>query len=199
MKIAVTLLMLFALQGRPAELSSSAPEARRAMHAFGACVADASPGKAARTLSMDFTTSTYRSALRNLASANASCLREGRMLSGGLLLAGAMAERLLEKDPSPLNARLARAAAASAPPARSPMDRIAICTVRSAPDEVARLFAAEVASGEEASAAAGLSVILRLCSADGPQLETTTEGLRSMLATAAFRSVAAGQTGSSSR
>ena len=199
MNIAATLLMLLALQGRPGEPTSSPPEARRAMHAFGACVADESPGKAARTLSMDFTTSTYRSALRNLASANASCLREGRMRSGGLLLAGAMAERLLEKDPSPLNARLARAAATSAPAARSPTDRIAICTVRSAPDEVARLLAAEVASGEEASAAAGLSVILRLCSPDGPRLETSAQGLRSMLATAAFRSVAASQTASSSR
>ena len=111
------------------------------------------------------------------------------MRSSRLLFAGAIAERLLARDPAPLNARLVRAAARAAPPARSPSDAIAICIVRSAPDETARLFASEVASDAEAQAARALDVAVRLCSQGQRPLVTNVEGLRAMLATAAFRNV----------
>jgi hypothetical protein len=61
--------------------------------------------------------------------------------------------------------------------------------VRSAPDDVARLFATEVASDAERAAAKALQVASDACARNQARLETTPEGLRSMLATAAFRTV----------
>ncbi|HET7816178.1 MAG TPA: hypothetical protein VFK58_01190 [Sphingomicrobium sp.] len=171
-------------------VQGSSPGARRAVQQFGACVADQSPEKSARTLAMDFRSPTYRSALNNLARANEGCFGyRGAMRSSRLLLAGAIAERLMARDPAPLNARLVRAAARAAPPARSPSDSIAMCVVRSAPDESARLFASEVASEAEAQAAKSLDVAVRLCSQGQRPLVINLEGLRAMLATAAFRNV----------
>ena len=172
-------------------LSESSAGARHSLQRFATCVADRSPEKAAQTLQMDFTTSTYRSALRRLSEVNRDCFsRRGIMRSATLGFAGALAERLLERDPAPLNVRLARAATMPATPARSASDAIAICVVRSAPDDVARLFATEIATPAESATAKALDVPVRLCSQRGPRLETNVEGLRAMLATAAFRTVA---------
>jgi len=169
---------------------STTPEARAAIHAFGGCVARRSPELAAATLARDFTTRAYRSNLRNLARANESCFRErGVMRTEGLPLAGAIAEALLAADAAPLNARLARAALGPATPARSASDGIAICIVRSAPDEVARLFASEVASDREAAALAPIAPLVSACNSTGQALEATPAGLRAMLATAAYRSL----------
>ena len=110
------------------------------------------------------------------------------MRSGGLSFAGALAERLLERDASALNARIIRAGSTQTA-ARSPSDAIALCVGRSAPDDVARLFATEVASDAERDAAKALQVASDACARNQARLETTPEGLRSMLATAAFRTV----------
>lgn len=186
-----TALALLSVPAAAQPVQSSSPGARRAVQQFGACVADHSTEKAARTLAMDFRSTTYRSALNNLARANEGCFGyRGAMRSSRLLFAGAIAERLIERDPAPLNARLVRAAARAAPPARSPSDAIAICVVRSAPDETARLFASEVASDAEAQAVRALEIALRLCSQGQRPLATSAEGLRAMLATAAFRNLA---------
>lgn len=193
MRIAMLLaaaVSLAAAPGHAQPVQGSSPGARRAVQQFGACVADQSPEKAARTLAMDFRSPTYRSALNNLARANEGCFGyRGAMRSSRLLFAGAIAERLMARDPAPLNARLVRAAARSSPPARSPSDAIAMCVVRSAPDESARLFASEVASGAEAQAIEVLGIAVRLCSQGQRPLLTNAEGLRAMLATAAFRNV----------
>ena len=188
--------MAFA-QGPSAEvLPPSPPEARRAAQDFGRCIADRSPELAAEMLTIDFTTRAYRSRLDRLLRSNATCLRpRGRMRTSRLLVAGAIAETLVERDGDPVNVRLARAATRAAIPARSPSDRVAICTVRSAPDEVGALFATEVASEAETAAARALEPVATLCSASGPVLETTPAGLRAMLATAAFRSVWNGEAG----
>jgi hypothetical protein len=100
-----------------------------------------------------------------------------------------MAERLMATDKRPLNVRLAEAAKRSAPPAYSPSDFIAMCVVRSAPDDAARLFGSEVGSAVEAETVKSLGIAVRLCS-QGKQFQVNVEGLRAMLATAAFRNVA---------
>jgi hypothetical protein len=195
--IAAALLAMPALAQSGAErpLGESSASARQSLQRFATCVADRSPDKAAQTLQMNFTTSSYRSALRRLSEVNRDCFsRRGIMRSASLGFAGAMAERLLERDPSPLNVRLARAATMPATPARSVTDAIAICVVRSVPDDVARLFATDIATPAEAAAGRALDVPVRLCSQGKPTLETNIEGLRAMLATAAFRTVA-GATG----
>ena len=170
-------------------LEESSANARVQMERFAACVADRSPEKVARTISMDFRSTTYRSALKNLADANRDCYGyRSTMRSGGLSFAGALAERLLERDASALNARIIRAGSAQTA-ARSPSDAIALCVVRSAPDDVARLFATEIASNAERDAVRALQIASDACSRDQARLETTPEGLRSILATAAFRTV----------
>ena len=174
----------------PEALRESSPTARQAMEGFGICVADRSPEKAAQTLQLDFRTKTYQSALRNLARANEDCFRRRNdaMRSNNLSFAGSIAERLIERDPAPVNARIVRASTISIEP-RTPSDAIAICAVRSAPDDVARLFATDVASEAEAQAVNSLQLATKLCSKGQGELETTVEGLRAMLATAAFRAI----------
>ena len=172
------------------ERRASGVPARRAMQAFGSCIADRSPGLAVEALTIDFTTPTYSNRLRQLARNNPACFRQsGVMRSGGLGLAGAMAERLIELDPTPLNARLARAAQGPAATAYSATDRVAMCVVRSVPDQVAGLFASEVGSAEEAAAARLLEPAVVACNQAGTRFTVTTAGARSMLATAAFRTL----------
>jgi hypothetical protein len=193
MRIASTLILIAGVVGAPAMAQAGKPfeessaNARVQMERFASCVADRSPEKVARTISMDFRSTTYRSALRNLADANRDCYGyRSTMRAGGLSFAGALAERLIERDATPLNARIVRATHVSVPP-RTPSDAIAICVVRSAPDEVSRLFVADVASEAEKSAIKELQFVTGLCSENKPELQATIEGMRAMLATAALR------------
>ena len=180
-----------AIIDQEADTAQARAEAREILNAFGRCVARASAAMAEETLVMDFTSRAYRSRLRQMADNNReSCFRRaGRMRMDGLLLAGGIAEELLARDPAPLNTRLARAALGPATPAFSVSDAIAVCVVRSVPDDVARLFATEVASEAEAEALAAVSPIVAACNRTGHPFSASHPGLRAILATAAFRSV----------
>ena len=179
------------------DLHASSPAARQQIQAFGACVADRSPAKAEQVLSMDFRSPDYHPALRALNINNIDCSRLMPRRSGAhsssLLFAGALAERLIATDPKPLNVRLAKAAARTAPPTYSPSDSIANCVVRSAPNEAASLFKTEVGSDAEDRAMKALDVAVQLCSRGQPPFQPNVEGLRAILATAAFRNVGAMQ------
>lgn len=180
----------------------SSLEARVAMHRFGSCVADRSRELAENTIASDFTTRAYRSRMDRLIQANGDCFRDGgrRMRSSQLLLAGAIAEALIERDGQPLNVRLARAALQPATRAYSASDQIAICVVRSLPDEVARLMATDVGSAGEEAATVGLAPALAACSGQIRGLESNSAGLRAILATAAYRSInSAAATGTAQR
>ena len=174
-----------------ADTAQARAEARETLYAFGRCVARSSAGMAAETLAMDFTTRGYRSRLRQMADNNReSCFRRrGRMRADNLLFAGGIAEGLLASDPTPLNARLARAALGPATASFSASDAIAVCVVRSVPDDVARLFGTEVASDAEAEALAAVAPAVAACNRSGQPFSATHPGLRAILATAAFRSV----------
>ncbi len=170
-------------------------EARLSLEAFGQCVAKASPGEAARVLAMDFTSTKYRTGLKLLAdSAQKSCASKafgrGKMRTPNLLFAGELAEALVKSDATPAAARLARAAGAPATPSYSFTDKVAICVVRSVPDQVAALFDTQRDSADEAKAIEALAVPAGLCAkaaeAKKP-LAINPAGLRAMLATAAFR------------
>ena len=126
MRIVSTFIGLAGVVGVPAAaqapkpLEESSVNARVQMERFATCVADRSPEKAARTISMHFRSTTYRSALRNLADANRDCYGyRSTMRAGGLSFAGALAERLLERDTSALNVRIIRAGSGQTA-ARSP-------------------------------------------------------------------------------
>jgi hypothetical protein len=169
-----------------------APMTRAILQRFGACVAEESPLRAATLLNSDFTTLAYERGLRDLADDTNTCLRvsgsdRAAMRSSNLLFAGAVAEHLLEAKPEPVNVQLARAAARPPAATFSQSDRAAQCVVLSLPDDVARLFATEVASPEEEAFAAAIKPILQRCSPSA-RIEVNTEGLRAMLATAAYRS-----------
>ena len=187
-----TALMIL-LQAASPTGPSSTPEARVALEKFAACVVQTSDTKAADVLVRDFRSSEYRNGLKNLARANEDCATqagiENRMRMDNLPFAAALAEALMERSSAPLKIRLAMAAGTEVP-TFSPSDKAAMCVARSAPDEASALFAAEIGSADEDVAAAKLAPVLQLCSKDTPMTASTT-GLRSILATASFRLLAA--------
>lgn len=169
----------------------STPEALQTIQRFGACIADASTAKAKATLAGDFRTPAYRRAIDQLVDANRLCPQSRgwyRMRASRLLLAGAIAERLIERDGRPVNVELAKAAAKPAASTYSPTDSAAMCVVRSVPDDVAKLFASEIASDGEKAAAGAVQPVMARC-LNNRQVQISVDGLRAMLATAAFRSI----------
>jgi len=169
----------------------STPEGLRAIQQFGGCVADASTAKARTTLASDFRSPGYRRAMDQLVEANRNCPSfrgYTRLRASRLLFAGAMAERLVERDGLSVNRELAKAATKPAASTYSPTDVGAMCVVRSVPDDVARLFATDVATDAEKAAADALQPTFASC-LKTQRVEVTTDGLRAMLATAAFRSI----------
>lgn len=173
----------------------NAPVARETIQRYGICVVKASADKASKLLAMDFTSTSYRAGLKNLALNNSACFgRRGRMRASNLMFAASVAEALLARDATPLNVRLARAASGPAPRTYSATDAIAMCTVRSAPNEVAALLGAAVASDAEKAAATPVAAVFARCNQGDKQVSTTVEGLRAMIATAAFRSINSGVT-----
>jgi len=176
--------------GPDASVNAIAASLQAVQH-FGACIADGSTEKASRTLASDFNSSPYRRALDQMIGANRGCAHSrgwGRMETSRLLLAGAIAERLIERDPTPINKRLVLAAGRPGVQPFSQSDAGAICAVRSLPDDVGKLLATEPGSEEEAEAAAPLNKVVSLC-LGGQPVEITVPGLRAILSTAAFRSI----------
>lgn len=176
-------------------VQASEAEARQAMARYAACVAGKSTDKVTELLTRDFTTTAYRNGLKNLVNANGGCakqvgVRSEVMRSANLPFAGALAEALLRENPAPLNIRLAKAAGGKETPTFAPSDKVAMCVARSAPDDVAKLLATGPGSAEENRIAAQLMPVVKLCS--GPtRMETNVVGLRSIVATATFRLLAA--------
>lgn len=165
-------------------------EARERMVDFARCVVRASPDKAHSALTRDFRTTAYRQELRVLAANNRSCMAKGGMRATGLPFAAAMAEALLEQGDGPLNVRLVRAAPTDAP-TFAPSDAVAMCVARSDPDGVAALFATRPASHDEAKASAALGLAVGKCTPPAVKVDLAPFGLRSILATASYRLLAA--------
>ena len=179
---------------------SSPPEGREALAAFAGCIAKASPDKVHSALTRDFTTSAYRSELKALSVINRDCLsdweglqksRRVELRAGGLPFAAALAEAMLKRDEAPLNVRLLRAAPIEAP-TYAPSDKVAMCVARSNADNVAALLTAPIATEVEATAARALTPAIRLC-AQGTTMVVEPFGLRSILATASYRLLAAAE------
>jgi hypothetical protein len=198
----LTLAALLSLGGTPAAAQDDTA-ARVALHQFGQCVASTEPVEAARVMALDFTSTRYRTALRLLADeANRDCGRDtigigNEMRSGNLLMAGAIAEGLLASGPDPVNVQLVRAAAQQAE-TYSPTDAVAQCLARSLPDQTGALFATVPGSAEEATAVAALQAAVPLCGQAAnvrERMELSDPALRAMVATAAFRLVAANGSG----
>lgn len=180
---------------RDGAISKADPDARKTLARYAECVASKSPEKVTELLTQDFRETSYGSGLRNLVRANEGCAREvgtrGERLRGqNLPFAAALAEAMMTRDTAPLKRRLAKAAAGKEAATFAPSDKIAMCIARSVPDEVAALFATEVGSSDERQAGENLLPAVNLC-AQGVKLETSVAGLRSIVATASFRLLAA--------
>ncbi|MGN3973159.1 hypothetical protein [Tsuneonella sp. SYSU-LHT278] len=193
--IVAALSLAVPASAKDASSGANTRASRVALEQWAGCVARGSTGEATRVLTMDFTSPAYQRALMTLSRESRDCVRfQGQLRAGGLLFAGEMAEALLEQPGDTLVARLARAATGPETKAFSFTDKVAVCTVRSAPNEVAALFATARDSAEEAAALGQVSAVMGLCAkaaeATKP-LSINPAGLRAMLATAAFRSVEA--------
>ena len=201
--VAVFAALSVAFAAPAAAQRKSAPEMdvalqRASVEAWTACIAREFPREAGDVLARDFNSTEYKIAIKQLAQTRVSksCFdampRDYRKIRlGGLPFAGGLAEHMLEADREPLLKRLSMAALGDAPPSLSRTDGIATCMARGAPDVVAALFASQIESEEERAVLAKLQPVADICAGQGPRLEASALGMRSMLATAAYRLLAA--------
>ena len=178
----------FAAQRPLAEPST--PAARVVLDEAAACLVKRSPKVAAELLVMDFRTPAYRQKMGFLFDANRGCVKARWIKANRLLIAGALAEHLIEGEAQPLNARLARLSPSSPAAPRTPSDAAAFCVARSDPDGTTRLLATAPGAPEEILAAQALAPALGLCMGGRP-MSVSPAGLRSLIATASFRLLAA--------
>ena len=172
---------------------------RRAVAAWTACIAAEFPDDVEQLLALDYRNDAYRTLIDDLAQRRVSqeCFDAmprayRRIRLTGLPFAGGLAERMLASDTAePLAARFARAVIGRDAVTYSYTDQVANCAVRGAPDLVADLFASDVASGEEAVALVRLAPVIEICSQNGSAIQASPLAMRAMLATAAYRLLAA--------
>ena len=167
---------------------------RGSLEAWTACITSEKADEVHRILVQDFTSDSYKLAIRSLAQTRVSkgCFesmpREYRSIRlGGLPFAGGLAEHMLEADPEPLLKRLSMAALGPSAKAHSRTDEIAMCIARGAPQEVAALFGTKYETEDERGALARLRPVADICTGGAGKFEASALGLRSMLATATYR------------
>lgn len=195
--VAISLALPAQAQQR-ARMDRNVERQRAAVEAWTTCIADEQEETARRLLAMDFRTDEYRDGLNELAKTRVSekCFSAmprayRRIELGGLPFAGGLAERLIEQGETPLLTRLNYAAAGTEATTYGRSDAMAMCMVRGAPHLVAVLFDTKINAPEELQAIAALMPIADACLPQGQGLEGSPLGLRSILATAAFRLLAA--------
>jgi len=186
-------------QAQPVQYERSESLQRRALEAWAACIADEASDDVHTVLTMDFRSAEYAARLKALARMRVSeqCFHAmprayRRIRLGGLPFAGALAERAFEsQSEEPLVARLSKAVIAKKAETYSYTDWVANCAVRGAPHVVARVFETKVASDEERAALDQIAPVIEFCTRGKRALEASPLALRSMLATASYRILAA--------
>lgn len=183
---------------QPRPMERSIERQREAVAAWTTCIADEQTEDVEAMLVLDFEGEEYRKRIGELSETRVSseCFEAmprayRRIKLGGLPFAGGLAEQLLKADNTPLINRLSMAAIGPAAQTFSYTDAIAMCTVRGAPNLVAALFDSEVNSDNEIAAADALVPVTAYCTAGKRKFEASAFGLRSMLATASYRLLAA--------
>jgi hypothetical protein len=155
------------------------------LHEVAKCVVASNPKRTGRLIALDWWTAAYQQELRARAKENGRCLDTGRLQFGGVVLAGAMAEQLVERLPTSLSA----SAQIVDPPiaARSATEVMALCTVRQAPEQVSALMITKPGTPNEMAAIRALSPTLGNCLAAGATATLNAAGTRAVLALAAWR------------
>jgi len=152
---------------------------------FSRCVALRYPTRAANALALDYRTPEYGEALYKLSQNKSACVGLGRLHFSRVLMAGGMAETLLERDGvKDLSARISGEVRITA---RDDVEFTALCVVRMAPDAVAALFATEPTSAAEKTALSAITPALPGCVRGGLTVKFNRHGLRAVLALAAYR------------
>lgn len=163
------------------------------LHVIADCMVDRYGPGVRRLLALDYRSRAYSSALQTLAREGSRCtpFAFGRLRSAGVLMAGAFAEKLLPRalGGSRLADRVAHDPSKPAVTARDDGEYLALCAVRTMPDEVAGLLATRPASEAERAAVAGLRPRLGSCLRAGAAARINAPGLRAILALAAYRLV----------
>jgi hypothetical protein len=188
----VSVLLALALSAAGAPPAKSEALALQAIHNFGACVVETTPKGAEEMLAMDYTTKAYDERLRALARGHGRCvLRDWRIQSSRILLAGALAEGLLNSEVKPADLAQTLAYDPSRPPipARSETETMALCTVMQSPQATAELLQTEPASKEEHQAMTRIVATLPNCLKKDANLTLNPPALRSLLALAAWQIV----------
>ena len=173
------------LSGTPDDLSV------QAVHNFGGCVADTTPKGAEHLLAIDYRTKEYHEAISRLMKGHSDgrCFSAAAMRANQILIAGAMAERLLIEKVKPSGFATAIAYDASKPPiaARSPAEMTSICVLRAEPAKSYAIFRTEPTSADESHAMQAIAPTLMNCVKAGQKMSFNKPGLRASLALAAYR------------
>lgn len=185
--------------GRSEHYERSDRMQRLAVMAWTECIADENLEEVRNLLEMDYRSEEYRDLLADLADRRVTerCFRAmprryRRIELGGLPFAGGLAERLVETaGVEPLINRLSMAVIGESAQTFSYTDQVANCVVRGAPNLVANLFATDPTADEETAAFMQLAPVLDICTQNGSVIEASPLAMRSMLATASYRILAA--------
>lgn len=171
--------------------SKSEPELVRSVQAVGQCLANTRTAEVASLLALDFRERAYRDSMLELARTR-TCQHHvvsGGWRTGGLMYGGALAEGMLKaRDLLPaLRAATAYDPARPVLEVRNGGEMVAVCLVRTVPEQVAALLATEAASSDELAKLQSLGATLPSCVPANSKSEFTRESLRALLALAAYR------------
>lgn len=203
MRLFSFILLAFAMAS-PAQAQNRAREVldlgyqRAAVEDLTACIADAMANEVRELLVLDQLSKPAMKKLEKIVTSKTAsqCLSDipaGYRTIGldGRVFAGGLAERLIKQSEEPLMSRLNMAVIGVEPETLSLQDTIAMCVVRGAPHMVADMLATPINSAEEEVAIGALMPVADMCVPKGQKLEATPFGMRSILALAAYRLLAA--------
>jgi hypothetical protein len=176
---------------KPEPAPALAPVDLRTLHVFAGCMVDRYRLGVRKLLALDYRSRSYEHLLDTLMGEGSRCLpfAFGKIRSSGVLIAGALAEASLSAalDGSRLAERVAHDPSRPAVAARDDGEYLALCAVRTMPDEIAGLLATKPASEEERRALAAIRPQLGPCLRAGAAARVNAAGLRAILALAAYR------------
>ncbi len=174
---------------------------RAALDHWTRCLAAEQEDRVRAVLLVDYREDDYKSELSKLARTRVSetCFesiprRYRKMRLGGLPFAGALAEQIIAEGDESLLMRLSKAALTPDVQTFSYTDKAAVCTVKGAPHLVAQLFGTQAETEAETAALSALKPVTDYCTASGAKIEASALAMRSMLATASYRVLAAAET-----
>jgi hypothetical protein len=166
----------------------------RTLHDLGECVVSQTPRAARDVLALDYRAANYQQRLKSVGERSGRCMaRASRLESSGILFAGSIAEAFLKRDwtSKRLASQISDDQTLPIVEVRSPLEEMALCTVRRAPRDTVALFRTLPATPGESATVTSLAPVLGECMAKGTKAELNKPAIRSLLALAAYRIVTA--------